>query len=70
MEERAMTWFEALVRARGLDGLRRIAHRRDRAEGIAAQAVIIGVTAARNGYDPGSSERHHKQLEGGELGPD
>lgn len=45
MEERAMTWFEALVRTRGLDALRRIAHRRERAEGIAAQAVIIGVTA-------------------------
>ena len=45
MEARAMTWFEALLRTRGLDGLRRIARRRQRAEGIAAQAVIIGVTA-------------------------
>jgi hypothetical protein len=43
--EREMTWFEALVRTGVLDRLRRSRHSRQRAEGIAAQAVIIGVTA-------------------------
>jgi hypothetical protein len=44
-QELAMTWFEALVRTRAPDWLRHVVRRRERAEGIAAQAVIIGVTA-------------------------
>jgi hypothetical protein len=45
MEEAAMTYTEAVLRTR-LPGLFNHAlRRRERAEGIASQAVIIGVTA-------------------------
>jgi hypothetical protein len=44
-DEREMTWFEAMVRTGVMDKLRRSARGRQRGEGIAAQAVIIGVTA-------------------------
>jgi hypothetical protein len=40
----AMSWVEAVVRTR-FPGVSRCLRRRERAEGIASQAVIIGVTA-------------------------
>ena len=43
--ESAMSWAEAFARTRVLHRLGRVARSRQRAEGIAAQAVIIGVTA-------------------------
>ena len=44
-QNEAMSWVEALVRTRLTGRLGELVHRCERAEGIASQAVIIGVTA-------------------------
>jgi hypothetical protein len=44
-QEKAMSWVEAFSRTRVVGRFSAISHCRQRGEGIAAQAVIIGVTA-------------------------
>jgi hypothetical protein len=44
-QERAMSWIEALVRTQATGRLGKLARHRGRGEGLASQAVIIGVTA-------------------------
>ena len=44
-QEQAMSWVEALMRTKTAGRLGKLARHRQRGEGIAAQAVIIGVTA-------------------------
>lgn len=44
-QEQAMSWVEALMRTKTAGRLGKMVRHRERGEGIAAQAVIIGVTA-------------------------
>jgi hypothetical protein len=44
-QERAMSWAEAFVRTKTANRLGKMMRHRERGEGLAAQAVIIGVTA-------------------------